>query len=263
MKTFLSAVFLLVFVSPGLLFAEPGEISASHEYIMGAYDTKSDAKNLAYIGAEKKLVEKIAGLIKDKAGLISDEDARSYALALADIWLVKEEIKTHGEDIVFSATLRARVDMKDISQGLAKIKADKALQEKISDRRKELEETEAKIRGVQARLKEASPEEAVVLREHKGALFSKMNEPEQGAPETTRARQGDVMSLRAGMNYDEMVKRAGEPRSREECGKLNFFNYGTVWVCFSDEIVKGYIPAKEWQGPCHEYVPYRGEIKYF
>ena len=149
-----------------------------------------------------------------------------FVPALVDVQKVGEQIAVEGDDIIFSTTVQATWNPATMAPALKQIQQDPALQAKIKT------------------------EEAALARD-------------LSRPVRREVAKDQLMKLRAGMGYGQMVDAVGEPRSTLRCKKRTFYEYGPLWVCFSDGIIKGYILSQDWKGPCSEYQSYGGEIKYF
>lgn len=64
-------------------------------------------------------------------------------------------------------------------------------------------------------------------------------------------------NIRLGMTNPEVIQLCGEPRSKDECMKVLFYNYGEVWVLFESNIVTSIFRATQFKGRCWDVDYYR------
>jgi hypothetical protein len=70
----------------------------------------------------------------------------------------------------------------------------------------------------------------------------------------TRTGNKTYNSLVTGMTLREVKSIAGEPRSTAKQSQNTYFNYGRVWVAFSNGITIGWIHNDDWEGAIHAHV---------
>lgn len=70
----------------------------------------------------------------------------------------------------------------------------------------------------------------------------------------TRTGNKAYNSLVTGMTPREVKSIAGEPRSTAKQSQNTYFNYGRVWVAFSNGITIGWIHNDDWEGAVHAHV---------
>lgn len=268
-------------LAPGAL-GQDAEFYATRPYVMGAYDTKNDAKTMAFLEVRKLLLAKATDFLEQQPSIaalgFSRQDLAAYVPELADISLMSEEIKVSGDEITISSTAKVTVDANSATEVLARIKEDPAYGESLRKKQAELSAMEARIRELQAQLSLLSDRKIayltrkrdVAIQGFEAATMAALAEPspltvaaEGLAMPVVAAGTGDVMKLRTGMNYADMLRIAGPPASKSVCEEKTFYQYGDIFVYTADGKIRGYITAEDWKGPCHPYVGFMGELKYF
>lgn len=70
----------------------------------------------------------------------------------------------------------------------------------------------------------------------------------------TRTGNKAYNSLVTGMTPSEVKLIVGNPRSTAKSSPNTYYNYGRVWVIFSNGITTGWIHNNNWEGPIHATV---------
>ncbi|MEW5737158.1 MAG: hypothetical protein AB1921_20105 [Thermodesulfobacteriota bacterium] len=272
--------------APGAL-AQSAEFYATRPYVMGAYDTKGDAKTMSFFEVRKLLLKKAVDYLAAQPSIaalgFSREELASYVPELSDISLMSEEITVSGDDITISSTAKISVDADRAAKELARIRKDPSYGETLRKKQEDLAAMETRIRDLQSQLALLSDRKIAYLTKKRdvayqgleAATMAALAEPaplSRAAGQTEKrtvsvktapAGTGDVMKLRTGMNYDDMLRVAGAPASKAVCGEKIFYQYGDIFVYTAEGKVRAYVTSQDWKGPCHPYVGFMGELKYF
>ncbi len=127
------------------------------------------------------------------------------------------------------------------NQELDKIKA------QLNNQNKEIQTKQASLNTLNQQLANAKQQLSTYQVQEK-KLLSEIETIEQRIKNaTTKA----VNNVRIGMTSGEVIQVCGSPRSQDKCLGDLFYNYGSVWVYFSANIVASVFSAKDYKGSCY------------
>jgi len=145
------ALFLLV----GQAGAEAQTITATHTYTLGDNDSRNDARQLCFLEAKRKVLEKAGVYIQSQAEVenlkLTKDKISSYSGALLSVEIVKEEFGASNGQNVLTLVVKAEVDIADVRKRLEAIAGDKRLQERMDDQQQQIQQLEEQIVQLSAR----------------------------------------------------------------------------------------------------------------
>lgn len=191
-------------------------ITATHTYVMGDNDSRNEARQLCFLEAKRKVLERAGSVVQSSTEVrnfqLTTDQITSYSAAALSVEIVKEDFATVGGHSTLTLTVKADVYMPDIQTRLAEIVADKGLQGRITEQQEQLRQLEQQVRAVTSNLGTASVISA-------GALRKERNVALDGIQKLSNIKLAAVKRI-----VDE--KRAGEERSRQALDRLK--KYGVI-----------------------------------
>ena len=150
-----AALFVSVSLWPIQSFARPHVIYASYKYVIGDNDTKNDAKRICFIEAKRRCLEKAGTYIESQTVVrnykLTSDEIRAYAAAIIKVEIVSELVEFQNETLVIYMTVRAEVEEEELKKKIREIRSDRALQKKIKEQERQLDQLEREIRDLQKR----------------------------------------------------------------------------------------------------------------
>jgi hypothetical protein len=247
--------------------AKPTVLTESCSYVMGDNDTKNDARQLCFLQAKRKLLEKAGAFIQSKVtvqnGRLTKDQVATYSAAILQVEVTKERTTYNGQNMVMELEVRARVDVDDVRRRLSQIADDKSVQGKIDVQQKQIKTLESDVANLRGLLNQAGPKEAKTLRKERSVVVKKINELESRKIEIMKRINkigNNLLSyVERGMTSTDVVELAGRPRASTPQSSYGIWhNYGIYWVHFRYNIVECIIkngsPGKN--SECHEKKAY-------
>jgi len=231
---------------------EAKTITTSHTYIMGDNDSRNDARQLCFLEAKRKVLEKAGSLIEASAEVrnfqLTKDQISSYSAAVLSVEIIKEDFAFKDGRHTLSLTVKADVDLADVQKRLTAIIADKSLQGRIADQQHQIQKLEEKVLALSAHLSGGSANSTGKLRKERNVVFTDIQELENKKLAATRAMTEKTDLARKyivrNMTRTEVRSILGEPRGwhnddpYSQPRKTNW-NYGELWVCFDNDLVVG------------------------
>jgi hypothetical protein len=226
--------------------AKPTVLTESCSYVMGDNDTKNDARQLCFLQAKRKLLEKAGAFIQSnvtvEGGQLTKDKVATYSAAILQVEVTGERTTYNGQSMVMELQVRAKVDLDDLRKRLTQIAGDRSVQKKIDTQQKQLRGLEADVAHLRELLNQAGPTEAKSLRKQRSVVVKQIDELENlKIAIVQRINTTGNIALKyvvPGMIPDEVVKLAGKPRSTGRNGYgWTGWNYGRVWVMFKTNVV--------------------------
>jgi len=228
-------------------------VFASYKYTMGDNDTKNDAKRICFLEAKRLAIEKAGTYIESSSEVknfqLTRDEIRTFAGAIVKVDIASEEIKFVGENQVIFMTVKADVDIGSFRERVKQIKSDRELEKKVIDQQRQLQGLEDNLKNLQQQLTTKNLDEVVTLRKERVEAFGKMDELEKVKFSIKSKAKTAIENIELGMTTKEVIKFAGEPRSRSYCGSLN---YGDVWVVIESGVVSCIVKSQQFTDcwPC-------------
>lgn len=242
---------MIVLASPALAKVEA--ITASHTYAMGDNDSKNDARRMCFLEAKRKVIEKAGTFISGRTqvvnGKLSKDEVNTYTAALVKVETASEKWgMSPSGGMSISMTVKALIDVSKLEKQLKAIKSDSGAQAKIKEQQKRLSSLEAQVASLQKSLGAADATDASKLRKERNLVFKEMDELQArkvsivSLIKTSGMKVQDLVEL--GMTKKEVLSLVGNPRTTTNPGynrgwrDANGWNYGPIWINYSDGIVE-------------------------
>jgi len=242
----LSIIFALLLSQS--IFAQSKEIiHANYKYTLGDSDTKSDAKKIAFIEAKRLCLEKAGSYIESNTEVldfrISKDEIRTYTGGILKVEIISEEFKAIGESLTLFMEVRAEVDLNEVKESLKRVKEDKKFAKNIKEQEKQLKGLEDRIRKLQQQLSSNDFDKTAKIRQERKEVFGKIDEIEEIRHKIHIKAKEVVENIDVGMTVADVVKIAGQPRSRDSCLSKIYYNYGKAWIIFESGVVACVVPS--------------------
>ena len=134
-------ILLAALVLPPVVFAETQTITATHTYILGAHDSKDDARQRCVLEAKRKILEQIGIHIESAAeGKNFDptkEMITSIAAAVMQVKATKEKVGSQQGHKSLTLRLTAQVDLAEVRKQLAARQLDVGMRKDVAAAQKE------------------------------------------------------------------------------------------------------------------------------
>lgn len=238
---------LLQSLSPA--YAGVQTITATHTYVMGDNDSRNDARQLCFLEAKRKVLEKAGSFIQASTEVknfqLTKDQISSYSAAVLSVEITKEDFGFSDGHNVLTLMVKADVDVADVQKRLAAIVADKGLQDKIEGQQQQIRQLEQQVRALNSRLSVAPVSSTGELRKERSVVFEDLQKLEniKLAALNRMADEKDRIRLNSekikkylihGMTEKEVISILGQPYRRD----LNVFFYGELYVCFNTPLGK-------------------------
>jgi hypothetical protein len=250
-----------LFFLPTVSSAEVKTITATHTYIMGDNDSRNDARQLCFLEAKRKVLERAGSFIQTSTEVrnfqLTKDQISSYSAAVLSVEITKEDFGFSNGHNTLTLTVKADVDVDDVQKRLAAIVADKSLQERITAQQQQIQQLEQQVQTLNSRLSVAPMSSARELRKERTVVFGNIQELEKIKIEAVQRITAKTDIIRRyiikNMTVEEVVRILGQPQQRAGSYDQSYF-YGEKWVCFD-------ILTKAVQGVGEEYDCYPNELK--
>jgi hypothetical protein len=149
----ISAIILLALLAiPMGAAAEVQTVTATHTYVMGDNDSRNDARQLCFLEAKRKVLEKAGSFIQTSTEVknfqLTKDQISSYSAAVLSVEIIKEDFGFSNGHNTLSLTVKADVDIADVKKRLAAIVADKSLQDRITGQQQQIRQLEQQVHVV-------------------------------------------------------------------------------------------------------------------
>lgn len=255
---------MAVLFNPCLTLADLQSITTTHIYVMGDNDSRNDARQICFLEAKRKVLEKAGSVIQTSSEVanfrLTKDQISSYSAAVLSVEIVKEEFGYSNGHNTLTLTVKADVDIDDVKKRLAAIVTDKGLQGRISEQQNRLQELESQVRQLSARLNMAPAVASGELRKERAVVFEDISQLERkkllaaeriaSEQETIRMNSEKIQRyIVPGMTTAEVEGILGKPyrikghdgyRIVEYCQDSPCaWYYGNLWVCFNAPLRRG------------------------
>jgi hypothetical protein len=262
-SSFIVIIFCLVFAQS--LPAQSKEtISASYKYTLGDSDTKSDAKKIAFIEAKRLCIEKAGSYIESNTEVLdfklSKDEIRTYTGGILKTEIVSEEFKAVGETLTLFMEVKAEVDLNEVRDSLKRVREDRKFAATVKKQENQLQALEDKIRKLQQQLSNNDFDKTAKIRQERKEVFGKIDEIEEIRHKIHSKAKEVVENIDVGMTDSDVLKIAGQPRSKDSCASMIYYNYGKAWIIFNSRVVACIVPSEIYSkcAGCDSY-RYRGK----
>ncbi len=259
------------------------DIFVTQAYVLKPWDSKNDAKIYCLVFLQQRVAQEVAAYAKTLPRvkeLNLEEEVLVYAVPrFYDLQIIDERFAVHeDEQIMLTMSGKALVRPDELALGLETLVGNpQRMAQVLNDQQMQWKQGTTPgagtpppgpaPTGMELEYPVAPPQ-----RQAPAAFISPIpasEEPaavsgsDQGFSPMLPASLRPISSLRSGMTYQEMIAVVGLPSSKTSCDDRLFYLYGDKWVYLAKGRIVGYILIGDWQGPCHPYVSFMGEIKYF
>lgn len=246
----LSAIILLAFlVLPTVAFAEVQTVTATHTYVMGDNDSRNDARQLCFLEAKRKVLEKAGSFIQTSTEVrnfqLTKDQISSYSAAVLSVEITKEDFGFSNGHNALSLTVKADVDIADVQKRLAAIVADKSLQGRIAGQQQQIQQLEQQVQTLSSRLNVAPISSSGELRKERNVVFGNIEELENkklaameriiNENERIKRNTENIKKyIVRGMTQSEVEGILGKPfKQNDWSGYWQSWYYGELYVCFN------------------------------
>src|SRR5262249_47609444 len=135
--------------------AETQTITATHTYVMGDNDSRNDARQLCFLEAKRKVLEKAGTFIQSHSVVnnmeLTKDQISSYSAAVLSVETVKEEVGFNNGQNTLTLTVKADVDTDQVKQLVEAIQADKRLQDSVAKQQQQILQLEQQVQMLNSR----------------------------------------------------------------------------------------------------------------
>jgi hypothetical protein len=251
MKTLAQLIIVLMILSHEIALAEVQTITATHTYVMGDNDSRNDARQLCFLEAKRKVLEKAGSYIQSQTEAtnfkLTKDQVSSYSAAVLSVEITKEDFTFSNGHNNLTLTVKADVDMADVQRRLQAIAADKGLQSRITDQQQQIKQLEQQVRQLNERVNLAPASSATDLRKERNVVFGNIEELENKKLAAIKVIGDQTEKVKkyivTNMTMKEVEDIMGAPRGALISGTLlhssnNAWNYGDLWIRFHGGVVK-------------------------
>jgi polyhydroxyalkanoate synthesis regulator phasin len=177
-------------------------IYASYKYVVGDNDTKNDAKRICFIEAKRRCLEKAGTYIESqtvvKSYKLTSDEIRAYAAAIIKVEIVSELVEFQNETLIIYMTVRAEVEEEELKKKIREIRSDRALQRKVREQERQLDQLERKIRDLQKKTFLANVPGVSEIRKERKKTFDDLDRWEKLRRQTVaNKRQKNIRAFRS------------------------------------------------------------------
>ena len=251
----LSVITLLAaLILPTGAFAEVQTITATHTYILGDNDSRNDARQLCFLQAKRKVLEKAESFIQSQSVVnnfeLTKDQMTAYSAAVLSVEIVKEDVGLSNGQTTLTLTVKADVDVDQVNTLLAAIVADKSLADRVAQQQQQTRELEEQVQTLNSRLSVATSGTASELRKDRNVVFeniagldrTQLVATQRIAREKETIQQKTEMILKyvlRDMTPQEVLSLVGEPLKKGLISSSGFglnWYYGELWICFDEPL---------------------------
>ena len=145
-----SFIIALLVNSYSLSISQVKIVYASHKYVMGDRDTKSDARRICFLEAKRMCLEKAGTYIESNTEVLnyklSKDQIKAYSAAVIQTEIVKDTIQFINGTMTVSMTVKSIVDLKKFNELVGNIRKDRSLEEKLLNQQAQINELKEKLK---------------------------------------------------------------------------------------------------------------------
>jgi len=245
---------LAALILPTGAFAEVETITATHTYILGDNDSRNDARQLCFLQAKQKVLEQAERFIQSQSVFnnfeLSKDQITSYSAAVLSVEVVKEDVGLSNGQNTLTLTVKADVDVEQVSTLLAAIVGDKSVADRVAQQQQQIRELEEQVQTLNSRLSVATPGAASELRKERTVVFEniagldrmQLVATQRISREKETIQQKTKMILKYvlhDMTPQEVLSLVGEPVKKGLFSSSGFglnWYYGELWICFDEPL---------------------------
>lgn len=231
------------------LFAET--IYETHTYTMGDNDSRSEARQICFLEAKRKLIEKVGVYIESNTTVknyqLEEDEIKSFSAALMKVETVNENWSQVAGTFQVELKIKAEVD-KNFHNNLLKLLENKESRDKISKQQVQLKQLEAKLDKLNKKIGKSSYENSEILKKERNVVFEEISKTDEIMLSLKTMAKKAVENVRIGMKAYDVYEVAGDSRYTNGAPYMSecAYNYGEIWVIFSNGFVVGYITHEEY-----------------
>jgi vacuolar-type H+-ATPase subunit I/STV1 len=210
-------------------------LTVSHTYIMGDNDSRNDARQVCFLEAKKKVLERAGTYIQANVVVkdfqLSERQIQSYSAAVLSVQTTSEVFSSQGSSNSVTCNVSASVDIADVRQRIAAIAQDRSIQDRINNQQDRIQQLEGQVRQLNHQLKSAQPLAAVDLRKERNVAIGSIAELESlkiAAIQRMELKEQNLRFIVKGMTKEEVRKIAGTPQKEG----IQVFLYGRDKIIF-------------------------------
>jgi len=239
------------------------KIIASHRYIMGDNDSKSDATALCFLEAKRQAIEYAGVMVESKmtikknnqGSIEASSDLKAIASALVEAKQISSNLGIDKGQMYIDCEVEASVDRSQIEKQITQIAKDPKIKADVIAQQKRIKALEEQVSNMKGLLDTLPRNEAVKLRQERIVNFQEIDELSQRKiiimKKVDKLSNDVVKLIEIGMIHEEVESLMGDPRSVSGSDDDQDYNYGKYWVNFNDGVVKCIAPQSM---ICHEAV---------
>ena len=218
---------------------------AEYTYRMGDNDTRTDAKRMAFLEAKALCVEQagvfLTSVIKNtisesEKGIEGKfvKDISSVATAVVKAKIIDEQQIYQDGTLEITVWVEAQIDIEAAQKLYRASQTDPEISNQLELQQIQLTELQNKLSTIQKKLSVSTDDEAIANRVERKKILHEVTLVQDIQFKITSATKRAVDNVLIGMTKEEVIQVAGEPRSTDRYGDLN---YGNVWVVFRHGLV--------------------------
>lgn len=228
-------------------FAEIKTVEESCEYAMGDNDTKTDAKRLCLIDAQRKILERAGSYIESSTNVLNfnltRDEIKAYTSGLIKTEILSDQTTFNGQSTVIRMKIKADIDTFGLESKMIEIHKDKDLSNKYRKMEGDYRNLEKQIHELQDKISKGVDYVTVEkIRLEREDTFNKLSALDKIKTDIKQKTSLAVQNVEIGMTKDEVLKLLGAPRSTAY--PFAHLNYGNVWVIIENNVVTLLIDAR-------------------
>ncbi|NTW57701.1 MAG: hypothetical protein HGB21_03555 [Nitrospirae bacterium] len=219
----------LVLCISGIALAET--VTASFDYQLGDNDSRNDARNICYLNAQRKALER-AGVYIESNTLVRDlrlerQDISAFTSAVAKVERIGDQVSDRGGAQVLNCSVRVSIDDKEVQKRMEQLRADSSMRSDLRRQHERIAELENRLEELTRNLGKASNEQALSIRLERSAVVADIRSIEAATrsweDRTERNKKLQMFireKVKFGMTREEIIAILGPPTQREKSGKM-------------------------------------------
>lgn len=168
--------------APSPARAQVQTITITHTYVVGDNDSRNDARQLCFLEAKRKVLEKAGSAVQASSEVqnfqLTKDQIRSYSAAVLSVETVKEEFGFSNGHTTLTLVVKADLDMADVQKRLAEIVSDKSLQARVMGQQQQLQRLEEQVRQLSSNLRTSPLVSSGELRKERNVAIGDIQELE-------------------------------------------------------------------------------------
>jgi hypothetical protein len=251
----LSVITLLAaLILPTDAFAEVQTITATHTYILGDNDSRTDARQLCFLQAKRAVLEQAERFIQSQSVVndfeLTKDQMTAYSAAVLSVEIVTEDVGLSNGQHTLTLTVKTDVDVDQVNTLLAAIVADKNVADRVAQQQQQIREREEQVQTLNSRLSVATSGTASALRKERTVVFENIagldriqlvaTERIAREQETIQQKTESILKyVLRDMTPQEVLRLVGEPVKKGLFSSSGFglnWYYGELWICFDEPL---------------------------